>query len=637
MTKSTPSKAHLSGEIVQMQQDRIHELEQFIIRSGVDLNHVHQRTIASSQDQALPTPRTSSNFDSTLKSGTKRDHNGMFRPSELTSYKTREAYVVEHDKQTGYIETPMWYSWSEARMPDGETEKSQQKRSDSPQQQAQFSTNYHAALLDPPISAWAIDMLHRHPSPKTASALWTTYLTNVHPLVKLFFDWDKAPMMERAANEPTSLSLPQEALVFAIYFIAVLSLTDTEFKVLFETSERLLLLDDFQSSVEAALERVGYASTSDLPVLQALYLYVLAMRNRARPATLYSLMGIAVRIAERLGLHRDGDLLGLSPMVAEERRRTWWQMQQVEVLIALVVGCGPMSVNANWDTKMPSNLEDSDITPTLATLPPNRPGLTGMSQVLHRYWVGYHIRDTARKGTAWFTSTNVSMIEKNDLMELLRKELVDKFLQHCEPVNPMHLYIQIGVQSFLLAAQRHARQPLMANIRISDMSLADRNEFLKNCMKTMDYYILVQTTPAIARFRWHYEFYFASSSFVYVIVEAHHRAATAEAVSLWATINRVCELHPRLMAAGPGLELSAITHLILRAWQQRQEYLEKQQSQNIEKPWCVAKLEAHVDARNAETVPAGQHDSDDSLDSDLLNFELIDWSAWEAGPAGRFL
>ena len=88
-------------------------------------------------------------------------------------------------------------------------------------------------------------------------------------------------MMNRAANEPASLSSPQEALVFAIYFITVLSLSDAECKVMFDTSERLLLLDDFQSSVEAVLERVGYASTSDLLVLQALYLYAVSVSHRA--------------------------------------------------------------------------------------------------------------------------------------------------------------------------------------------------------------------------------------------------------------------------------------------------------------------------------------------------------------------
>ena len=286
---------------------------------------------------------------------------------------------------------------------------------------------------------------------------------------------------------------------------------------------------------------------------------------------------------------------------------------------------------------MPANLEDSDISPTMESLPPDRPGLSSMGQVLFNYTIWKYIRTAAQKGSTFFSSANVSLMEKEAIMEYIRKELVDNFLQYCEPVNPMHIYIQIGVQSFLLSSQRSMRQPLVANTRISDIPLGDRNDLLRNCMKTMDYYILVNTTPAIACFRWHYEYYFAFTALVYLIIEAHHRAATAEAVSLWAIINKVCELHPRLMAAGSGLELSAIAHLIILAWQQRQRYLERQQSQDIEKPWCVDKLEAHVNTRNTETRPDGKHALDSSFDSDLINFELIDWSAWEAaGPAGQF-
>ena len=100
LTKSTASKAHSDGELVKMQQDRIYELEQFILRTGGDPNDVHQRPTFSPQHQVLPrTPRTSSNLDQ------KQDNSGISCSSELTSYKTRAAYLVEHDKQIRYIDT----------------------------------------------------------------------------------------------------------------------------------------------------------------------------------------------------------------------------------------------------------------------------------------------------------------------------------------------------------------------------------------------------------------------------------------------------------------------------------------------------------------------------------------------------
>ncbi|MCJ1309068.1 hypothetical protein MMC25_002723 [Agyrium rufum] len=635
--KNNVSLTPLVEGLVKQQQERIDQLEQIIRRTGGDPDSGHHESAASPLGRVSQVSlRTPSSFDPTSKQGIKRDYNGIFRPNEPASYQTREAHIADHDKQKGYIEVPMWYSWSETRKPDGEENVPQRKEMSSPRRQAQQGTSYHRALLDPPMVASAIDIAHRHPSAKATTELWNVFLTNVHPLTKMFFDWDKAPMMRMAANDPASLSPSQEALVFAIYFMAVISLTEAECKEILDTSEKSSLLDDFQSSAEVALERVGYASATDLLILQALNLYVLAMRDRAKPATLFSLMGIATRSAQLLGLHRDGDFLELPPIVAEERRRTWWQMQQVELFLTLVVGCAPLSVYANWDTKIPRNLEDSDFSPDMRTLPPNRPGLTSMSQVMQTYEILHYIQDLAQKGAAWFQSTNVSATGRDAIVEYIRKELVDKFLQYCELVNPMHLNIQIKVQSFLLAVQRSARQPLLVNTRISDMPKGDRDDFLKICTKTMDYYILAMITPSISQWRWHYQYYFASPALVYVIVEAHHRAATAEAAGLWTTINDVCELHPKLrnMRAGSDLELTAIARLITRAWQQRQTYLERQQVLEITKPSCVVKLEAHDHLEKIEMD--GQYTLDSSIASDPLDFELIDWSVWESGPAGQF-
>ena len=223
-------------------------------------------------------------------------------------------------------------------------------------------------------------------------------------------------------------------------------------------------------------------------------------------------MGIGVRIAQRIGLHRDGSLFNLSPMRAEERRRIWWQMQHMEISISQLVGCISMTLSADWDVKLPANLEDGDIRPEMTALPPDRPGLTGMSHCLWRYYV-LHLHRTMRapdqgSGATWVTSNHVLLAKNDSLSECYRRLLGEKFLQHCELVNPLHVHIQIGIQNYLLALQRGIRQPQIASARISEMPQSARDEFLKICTKCMDYYVLGETTPSIAHLRWHHESYF---------------------------------------------------------------------------------------------------------------------------------
>ena len=69
-------------------------------------------------------------------------------------------------------------------------------------------------------------------------------------------------------------------------------------------------------------------------------------------------MGVATRNAERLGLHRDGTYIGLSPYETERRRRLWWFLQQTDLGLAVWAATSSMTLHGDWDTKVPLNIEE---------------------------------------------------------------------------------------------------------------------------------------------------------------------------------------------------------------------------------------------------------------------------------------
>lgn len=237
------------------------------------------------------------------------------------------------------------------------------------------------------------------------------------------------------------------------------------------------------------------------------------MNCLARPPAMFALMGIASRIAERMGLQRDGDILGLSVLRSEERRRMWWQLQFLEIAVARHVGSIPLSLFAEWDAKLPANLEDEDLTPDTQSLPAPRKKLTGMSHCLWRYEILHTQREMRRtngggKGLAWMLSPRVSLEEKDALLDEVETKLGTKFVQHCELLNPLHVLIQLGIRSYLLAARRTARQPALVNAKLSEMSKKNRDDMLDICTKLMDYSIMTRTTESIKGFLWHDDNYF---------------------------------------------------------------------------------------------------------------------------------
>lgn len=229
---------------------------------------------------------------------------------------------------------------------------------------------------------------------------------------------------------------------------------------------------------------------------------------------MFALMGIASRIAERMGLHRDGDLLGLGVLRSEERRRMWWQLQFLEIAVARHVGSIPLSLFADWDAKLPSNLEDEDVAPDTKTLPAERRKLTGISHCLWRYDILQTQREMRRgahggdKGLAWLLSPRVSLAEKDALLDQVETKLGTKYVRHCELLNPLHVLIQLGIGSYLLAARRTARQPALVNADLSEMSHKERDDMLDICTKLLDYSIMARTTESIRGFLWHDDNYF---------------------------------------------------------------------------------------------------------------------------------
>lgn len=100
----------------------------------------------------------------------------------------------------------------------------------------------------------------------------------------------------------------------------------------------------------------------------------------------YLLVGVAVRLALRMGLHRDSSKIGthFTPFEAESRRRIWYHINQLDLLASFHIGLPGMIQTIESDTLPPRNLLDEDFDEDCTELPPSRPEseMTPMSYAL---------------------------------------------------------------------------------------------------------------------------------------------------------------------------------------------------------------------------------------------------------------
>ncbi|KAH6694968.1 fungal-specific transcription factor domain-containing protein [Leptodontidium sp. MPI-SDFR-AT-0119] len=101
----------------------------------------------------------------------------------------------------------------------------------------------------------------------------------------------------------------------------------------------------------------------------------------------YLLCGNAIRLALRMGLHRDATKVGggaITPFQAEMRRRIWYHLCQIDLLGSTHMGLPGMINSVASDSIPPKNLRDEDFDEDSIEIPPSRPEseLTPMSYTI---------------------------------------------------------------------------------------------------------------------------------------------------------------------------------------------------------------------------------------------------------------
>ncbi|KAJ0108949.1 hypothetical protein J7T55_005496 [Diaporthe amygdali] len=250
---------------------------------------------------------------------------------------------------------------------DGET--------DGPSPESQYQGSYSSLThgMSPPaiLGNASLAEVLPHPPPARMRRLCDIYFRSVDPLMKIVHK----PTIEKTLNlfmvNPADhpLSRTTEALFFAIYFAAVTSVQpDSCMRQLGE--ERRLLAVQYKQAVEHALARADYLNSTSLESLQAFMIYSTCLRNYAESRASWMLLALVHRLAQAIGLHRDGDGSIFSPYEAEMRRRLWAQLIVLDVRAAQDRGTEAMVRQEETSTIPPTNINDEDFGPdTTVPLP----------------------------------------------------------------------------------------------------------------------------------------------------------------------------------------------------------------------------------------------------------------------------
>jgi hypothetical protein len=200
-------------------------------------------------------------------------------------------------------------------------------------------------------SSTNVDMAALHPAEQQAREFWDKYKENVDPLVKVLHIPTFEPIFFNAVSHFEGVRKGLEPMLFAIYYGAVTSTTDEECLESWG-EDRTTLLQRYRFGLEQALARANFLYCDEIIILQAFIIFLILLRRNDAARKIWTLTGLVVRIAQTLGVHRDGSHFKLPPFEIEMRRRLWWQVCILDARSSEDHGCDPTIVEAQFDTKM---------------------------------------------------------------------------------------------------------------------------------------------------------------------------------------------------------------------------------------------------------------------------------------------
>ncbi|KAK1139835.1 hypothetical protein N8T08_011161 [Aspergillus melleus] len=225
------------------------------------------------------------------------------------------------------------------------------------------------------VEAGRIDSLQ----PQQMEMLWQVYKSNVAPMITVLH----TPLIEsviRGACARPNVELDPEsaALVQTIFFAAVVSMDPAHcWSVVGE--ERGVCLREFRLAVVRSLETADLVGSDDVRVLQAAVLYLLCLRCVCDSKQVWVEAAIVVRVAQRQGIHRDGQNLGLSPFDIEMRRRLWSYICVMDILCSEDQGTDTQIRPEMFDTRPPLNIDSKDLSPNMTEMPSPQAGFTDIT------------------------------------------------------------------------------------------------------------------------------------------------------------------------------------------------------------------------------------------------------------------
>ncbi|CAK7272042.1 hypothetical protein SEPCBS57363_004933 [Sporothrix epigloea] len=404
------------------------------------------------------------------------------------------------------------------------------------------------------------DTSQYRPLPSQIPFLWQVYIVNVHILTQVVhvptINSIVSGLIGDTAVDATQysgcsqLAPAKEALMFAIYYAAVVSMEDEDvIKNFAMTSDELSL--KYRIGLELSLAKANFLENFDLEIVQALVIFLLLCRRYDSPRFVWMMTGVVIRMAKGLGLHRDGSNFGssLTAYEIEIRRRVWWTICAIDVRSAEDQGTDLTIKPSDFDTHFPLNINDNDIGQySDSTEPPAaRDEMTDVTFAL----LNFEVTGLAQRMmvSAAAASKEIGLrgdellAEQNRMLDEVYQRLESVYLRHSPDTTSVIYWTGITIVRLFLAKMTIILNlPRLIHEKDSQDASSRDNEnlrmrLLSSAIEVAEYCDALKTERACRRWRWLCETYTQWHTIAFLLMETGRRPWDPAVERAWVALH----------------------------------------------------------------------------------------------------
>ena len=393
------------------------------------------------------------------------------------------------------------------------------------------------------------------PSPTQTQICWRVFLENVDQLAKVLHTPSAQSIIRKAVNNPASLRNGQRALLFAIYFSSISSMSTEDVEDCFKMN-KATTLTMYCAATEQALTAADFLVTDDLVTFQAFVLFLSFSRYAKDAKLVWALTGLARRLCVPTS--------NSSPFTREMHRRLKWQLWYLDRRASDDHGKDACSPDPMKDWELPLNINDEDIDPTMAVPPTARKGWTEMSFCLIRFGIA---------NTSRLLEGDLSQGQKEKMINECSIKMQMDHLRYCDNSQPIHWlaqhisYVMISEMWIKLYNDEWLSNNFSSGIHVT------RNQILLTAIDIVDTPRRLEAEPQAKRWKWLLPAYLQYHPLAFLLNELCHGqqsdilertwTVTENAFKRWTDDNKTSkngEFLLKMMDKAKSIRAQAIEH-----------------------------------------------------------------------------